>query len=139
MITMFYYLQEESTQLYSTNLHPCHGNNIHLCPVAWRNRMCWECLVVVDVLQIFIPLSLLVRNFLQIIWQKNQSKYIIDFFHTGFFAHLRDSWVSQSMWMDIKKHYVQCSCTVHHTTCWGLVMIFSPYKSFIEEDCSVSA
>ena len=50
MITMFYYLREESTQLYSTNLHPCHGNNIHLCPVAWRNRMCWECLVVVDVL-----------------------------------------------------------------------------------------
>ena len=44
MITIFYYLQEESTQWCSMNLHPYPCNNIHLCPVAWRNCMCWECL-----------------------------------------------------------------------------------------------
>ena len=74
MIAIFYYLQEESTQWCSMNLHPYHGNNIHLCPVACRNRMCWEYLVVIDVLQIFI---LVITQFLQTIgmlYQKTSRK-----------------------------------------------------------------
>ena len=56
MITIFYYLQEESIQWYSMDHHPYPGSNIHLCPVASRNHMYWECLPD-GVLEIFLLVS----------------------------------------------------------------------------------